>query len=382
MSRSGKIALWAAGGLAVVLVVFIIAIAVGQGLGQASLWATVLGLPIGLLGAVAGVLALVIKPASGQPSGDLRSVRPQHRRLQADSPATLVRLATLGTRGQYLDAWALQQDGTVRHWWWPRQDGSQGWSEAEVFRALPGAGGPVVDIAAASRGPGHAEVFAVDRHDNLWHRCWLEKGGWADWEKFTGHTTSPVAACSLEDGHMGVLIAGKDHRTVRYSFSRAPTTWDPWLSLDGLAGGPEASTLAQLAAVGVRGQKLDLWALRVDGRISHSWWPRADGKQTWSEPEDWAAPGGTVDIAAASRGPGHAEVFAVDRHGNLWHRWWLQGEGWVDWQRFTDHVAAPVAACSFADGHIQVFVTDPDSNAITYSSSSVPARWDPWEILG
>jgi hypothetical protein len=134
--------------------------------------------------------------------------------------------------------------------------------------------------------------------------------------------------------------------------------------------------------VGVRGKWLDAWALREDGKLSHSWWPRAHGEQTWSEPEDFAAPGATVDIAAASRGPGHAEIFAVDRTGNLWHRWWLQGEGWVIWQRFTSGVASPVAACSFADGQIQVFVTDPETNEVKYSSSSVPATWDPWKVLG
>jgi hypothetical protein len=381
VSRSGKIALWVAAGLAVVLVVFLIAIAVGQGLGQASVWATVLGLPIGLIGAAAGVLALVVKPATRQPIATPEPLNQQQSGPLVFGPSTLARLATTGVRGQSVDAWAVRRDGTVRHWWWPREDGSPDWSAPEIFRALPDAGGPVADMAAASRGPGHAEVFAVDRHGSLWHRTWLQGEGWAEWREFTGQVAGPVAACSFTDSHIEVLIADQDHRTVKHNFSKASATWGPWTALDAL-NGRGAAPLSRLTAVGVRGKWLDAWALREDGKLSHSWWPRADGEQTWSEPEDFAAPGATVDIAAASRGPGHAEIFAVDRTGNLWHRWWLQGEGWVIWQRFTSGVASPVAACSFADGQIQVFVTDPETNEVKYSSSSVPATWDPWKVLG
>ena len=295
--------------------------------------------------------------------------------------AAAVRMATAGIRGQHLDVWALQADGTMRHWWWPREDGNRNWSAPELFRALPGGAGPVVDIAAGSRGPGHAEVFAVDRRGILWHRWWGQDDGWADWQLFTPQVTSPVAACSLKDGHIGVFVADRDQRKVRHSFSWADATWSPWAVLTGLSV-PGTAALVRLAAVGVRGQYLDAWALRTDGVITHAWWPREAGDRAWSEQEDFTAPGGTVDIAAASRGPGHAEVFAIDQYGNLWHRWWLLAEGWAPWQKFTDHVAGPVAACSHADGHIQVFVTNPDSNVIKYSSSSVPGNWDPWRILG
>jgi hypothetical protein len=295
--------------------------------------------------------------------------------------ASAVRIATAGIRGQHLDVWALQADGAMRHWWWPREDGNRNWSAPEIFRALPGGAGPVADIAAGSRGPGHAEVFAVDRRGSLWHRWWGQADGWADWQLLESQVASPVAACSLEDGHIGVFVADRDQRKARHSFSWAAATWSPWAVLTGLSV-PGTAALTRLAAVGVRGQNLDAWALRADGMIAHAWWPREAGDRAWSEQEDFTAPGGTVDIAAASRGPGHAEVFAIDQHGNMWHRWWLLAEGWAPWQKFTDNVAGPVAACSHADGHIQVFVTDPDSNVIKYSSSSVPGNWDPWRILG
>jgi hypothetical protein len=300
---------------------------------------------------------------------------------QAAAQTAPVRMAAVGVRGQNLDVWALQADGTVRHWWWPREDGKRNWSAPEIFRALPDGAGPVADIAAGSRGPGHAEVFAVDRRGSLWHRWWGQDDGWADWQPLTSHVASPVAACSLKDGHLGIFVADRDRRNVRHSFSWAAAAWNPWPVLTGLSV-PGPAPLVRLAAVGVRGEYLDAWALRTDGTISHAWWPRDAEGRAWSEREDFTAPGGTVDIATASRGPGHAEVFAIDQYGNLWHRWWLLAEGWAPWQKFTDHVAGPVAACSHADGHIRVFVTDPDSNVIKYSSSSVPGNWDPWRILG
>ena len=136
--------------------------------------------------------------------------------------------------------------------------------------------------------------------------------------------------------------------------------------------------------MGVRGKWLDAWTLRADGKLRHSFWPREDGERTWNEWEDFAAPVGTVDVAAASRGPRHAVVFAVDRNGDLRYRSWDPNQGWEpNWQRFplTGCVAPPLAACSLKDGDLRVFATDPETDEVMYSTSSVPASWDAWERL-
>lgn len=59
MSRSRKIALGLAAVPGVVACVFLVAVLVGQGLNQASLWAAVLGLPVGLVAAGAAVWVIV-----------------------------------------------------------------------------------------------------------------------------------------------------------------------------------------------------------------------------------------------------------------------------------------------------------------------------------
>ena len=66
-----KIALGSAAGLGVVVCVFLIAVLVGQGLDRASLWATVLGLPAGVVAAGAGVWALVVRPSRVLPPPEL-----------------------------------------------------------------------------------------------------------------------------------------------------------------------------------------------------------------------------------------------------------------------------------------------------------------------
>jgi hypothetical protein len=143
-----------------------------------------------------------------------------------------------------------------------------------------------------------------------------------------------------------------------------------------------SSYVARLAAVGVRDHHFELWSLGTDGRASHTWWPRDDGAEQWNEPYDFPVPGRIVDLAASSRGPGHAEVFVVDNRGMLWHRWWTQESRWSGWHIFhSPKVAPPICACSRMDGHIEVFVLDDSSNSVIHRWSYAPGEWSEWSRL-
>jgi hypothetical protein len=146
-------------------------------------------------------------------------------------------------------------------------------------------------------------------------------------------------------------------------------------------GKPTAPLINRVASVGSREYHLEIWALNAEGRVSHSWRPNDDGAKAWNKPYDFHAPGGIVDLAAASRGPDHGEVFAVDNRGVLWHRWWSPGE-WSGWSAFGgQRVAPPLSACSLTDGHIEVFALDPATNLVIHQWSPEPGRWDGWVPL-
>lgn len=80
MNRPGKIALLCVTGLGVAGCVFLAAFLVGQGLDRASLWAAVLGLPVGAVAAGAGVWAVAaqssVTPVQPDPAARLSSPRP------------------------------------------------------------------------------------------------------------------------------------------------------------------------------------------------------------------------------------------------------------------------------------------------------------------
>jgi len=148
-------------------------------------------------------------------------------------------------------------------------------------------------------------------------------------------------------------------------------------ALDGSASPP----LTKMTSVGVRDHHLETWALHAGGRISHSWWPDDDGSGKWNQPCDFPTPGGITDLAAASRGPDHCEVFAVDDRGVLWRRPWSPS-GWAGWEAFQGgNVAPPLSACSLRDGHIEVFATDQSTSAVIHRWSDQPGSWSEWAPL-
>ena len=134
----------------------------------------------------------------------------------------------------------------------------------------------------------------------------------------------------------------------------------------------------RLASLGVRDSHLELWSLNAEGQVTHTWWPRNDGQESWNKPDDFEAPGGAVDLAVGSRGPGHAEVFVVDSSGRLWHRWW-DHLGWSGWHVFQSRpISAPITACSLRDGHIEIFALDAATNSVIHSWSDEPEAWSAW----
>jgi hypothetical protein len=139
--------------------------------------------------------------------------------------------------------------------------------------------------------------------------------------------------------------------------------------------------VTRLTSVGVRKHHLEVWALNAEGRVSHAWWPDDDGARVWNKPFDFNAPSGIVDITAASRGPDHCELFAIDGDLMLWRRPWRPGR-WSGWEPFNgQRVAPPLSSCSYEDGHIEIFALDPDTNAVIHAWSWEAGQWEGWEPI-
>jgi hypothetical protein len=136
----------------------------------------------------------------------------------------------------------------------------------------------------------------------------------------------------------------------------------------------------RLAAVGIREHRIEAWALRAGGRVSHAWWPNDDGAELWNQPQDFPVPGGIIDLAVGSRGPRQAEVFALDERGRLWHSERNQEQAWSGWHKFhTRPIAPPVTTCSYFEGHLEVFALDPTSGAVIHRWSNESDKWsDDW----
>jgi isopentenyl diphosphate isomerase/L-lactate dehydrogenase-like FMN-dependent dehydrogenase len=85
VSRSRKVALAFAAVLGIMTCVFLIAVGVGHGLTQASLWATVLGIPVGIVAAGAGVWAVVASRSPADTPIQLSQMKVPITEVPADS---------------------------------------------------------------------------------------------------------------------------------------------------------------------------------------------------------------------------------------------------------------------------------------------------------
>lgn len=169
-------------------------------------------------------------------------------------------------------------------------------------------------------------------------------------------------------------LVGVPTRTAGWASRRRRALLDITDALDAAPAGRK-----RLAAVGVRGSHLEIWSLREDGAVFHSWWPDDEGRRRWNMPHRFPVPDNVADIAVASAGPSHAEVFAVDGQGTLWRRTWRGSKGWsADWKKFDQRVSAPITACSYRDGHIEVFAQDQQIGTVIHSWRSGSEDWNDW----
>ena len=190
---------------------------------------------------------------------------------------------------------AVAAGGSVYHRWRVGNPGG-GWS---AWDALPSLGTPVIDLAFSPVAAGHWEVFALDEFETIHRSSWRDGGlGWSQWSDVPAPeglaVTSIAASCASSQDQDQDQDQGRER---------------------------------------VASHRQDLVAA-ADGEVWHSQRQGAPSAMpAWS---DWQRLAGTrtavTDVACSSRGPGHVEVFAVDRGGRVSRRDYTDGGGWSGWQ--------------------------------------------------
>jgi hypothetical protein len=197
--------------------------------------------------------------------------------------------------------------------------------------------------AAASWGPGHLEVFALDQDQKIQHKWYrFGGGGWTDWFGFTGEQRfqGAPAAAAYAPGRLHLFARGTDNKLYqRWLTGRVPGEWSEWVSMG------DKQFTSSPGAVSWGPTHLEVFAVGEDQKVWHNWyrfsgggwsgWHVLDGPQTFKE-----AP------AAASYAPGRLNLFALGTDDRIWARH-LTGPGvWSAWAPMGDDkfTSAPAAA--------------------------------------
>lgn len=227
-------------------------------------------------------------------------------------------------------------------------------------------------IAAGSLAQGHMEVLVLPNGRELRHRWYWPDPNWSEWQDMplpAGRATA-IAVGSKDEYATEIAVAVGD--TVHHRWW-AGKWWSDWHEMPALG-----SPVADLAFSSNIADTLEIYALDERGRIRHRWWWRDAG---WSDWHPMDTPGGrpATAVAAGSYADYHQELFTVV-DGEIWHRWWWRNDGWSDWhqQAPVGMRAADIAVSSMKKGHLEVFAID-EGGRIRHRWYWAGHGWSEWQ---
>jgi hypothetical protein len=106
-------------------------------------------------------------------------------------------LAAVSARGRHLELFRIT-GGRIQHRWWLGDDPS--WTPWHSV-ASPN---DLVAIAAAACADDSITIFALTRSGQMYVRWWTLQDWWGEWESLGGPVYPPIAATSLQYGHLEV----------------------------------------------------------------------------------------------------------------------------------------------------------------------------------
>ncbi len=195
------------------------------------------------------------------------------------------------------DAWMRRWDATWQDW-----------------RRLKLSG--VVDVALASAGPGHLEAWAILDDGTLRHN-WTSGVDWSGWDRL--HLPKGVIARSVAAGSRGgdqhVVVTDADGSL--WAFDWLDSGWSAVKASD--LGGIHQVSVASAS----RGH-LEVWAIQEPGAVVHRWW-EAEGEWSGWEVMDDVPGGGAVAVAAGAGEGLPYQVLCLTRDGMVHLREWHDG---------------------------------------------------------
>ncbi len=210
-----------------------------------------------------------------------------------------------------MEVWAVDSNGLVRGNWF---DGSwRGWY------ALAGARfDPAASLAAVSRDPDRMEVWGIDTR-GIVRGNWFDGSGWHGWYELGGATFDPkgrIAAVSRHPSRMEVWAVDTNGQLRGNWYDNG---WHGWYTLDGPPDTPvRFRPDAPVVAVERGEMQIDVWALAEDSRV----WTRSLTR-TWGawRPLDDAGFNQGTSLAAVSRHPDRMELWAMGMDGIVRGTW-------------------------------------------------------------
>jgi hypothetical protein len=270
--------------------------------------------------------------AAGQQAGSARPKAARTGGVRVTAP-----IACLSLSRDHRHFFVLAGARSLKHrTYWP----SQAWYTWHDMKPLP----PGNAAAIAAQAYGDHQKVAVAAGDSVYHRWRVGNpgGGWSAWDAMPslGGPVIDLAFCPVAAGHWEAF-ALDEYETIHLGSWRdgAGPGWSQWSDVPAPEGLPVTSIAASCASSQdqdkdrVASHRQDLAAV-ADGEVWHRQRQGEPGSTpAWS---DWQRLTGTrtavTDVACSSRGPGHVEVFAVDRSGRISRGDYTDEGGWSAWQ--------------------------------------------------
>jgi hypothetical protein len=193
-----------------------------------------------------------------------------------------------------------------------------------------------------------------------------------------GAGLGPVSAVSRSTNKLDVFAVGLDGRVYTAAWQPGDKTWRGWWAIDGI----ECAPCAPVAAVCRSVDKLDIFAVALDGGVYTAAWQAGD--KAW---KGWWRVGNLTvplhaPIAAVSRSADKLDVFAAGLDGRVHTAAWQPGDkswrGWWTIGTLKVPPGAPVSAVARSKDKLDVFVTGADGLVRTAAWEPAAKGWRGW----